>query len=93
MSTRPLVTSRAYLMIWLSLVVLTGMTITIAGMHLGRWSALAAVLIAGTKGTLVLLYFMHLKYESRLFRIGLLVALATMTIILLLTFADTAYRG
>ena len=40
MSTRPLVASRGYLLVWLTLLMLTGTTITVAGMQLGRWSAL-----------------------------------------------------
>jgi caa(3)-type oxidase subunit IV len=40
----------------------------------------------------VLSIFMHLKFEDRMFRIFLLVALATLAIFLVLTFADYAFH-
>jgi cytochrome c oxidase subunit 4 len=89
---KPVVSYAKYVMIWLALLVLTGATVTVAGMRLGSWSALAAILIATVKGTLVLFYFMHLKYEAWIFKISLMIALLTMTIILVLTFTDTALR-
>jgi cytochrome c oxidase subunit 4 len=64
----------------------------VAGLEFGQWSALAAIAIATVKGTLVLFYFMHLKYESALFKVALMVALLTLTIILVLTFADISFR-
>lgn len=82
----------AYLMVWLALVVLTGATVTAASLQFGQWSALAAILIATLKGSLVLFYFMHLRCESWIFKLSLMLALLTMTIILLLTFTDIAYR-
>lgn len=81
-----------YVMIWLALLVLTAATITAAGLHFGNFSVLAAITIATIKGALVLLYFMHLKYEERVFKLMLGVALATLTIIMVLTFVDVAFR-
>lgn len=81
-----------YLMVWLALLLLTGVTITAAGMHFGQWSILAAILIATVKGTLVLFYFMHLKYETALFKVSLMIALLTLTIIMVLTFTDISFR-
>ena len=79
-------------MIWFALTALTGVTVTAAGLHLGNASALAAILIAATKGTLVLFYFMNLRNEEMMFKLMLLVALATLTVIMLLTFVDLGFR-
>ncbi len=81
-----------YIMVWLSLLVLTAATITAAGLQLGHWSALAAILIATIKGSLVLFYFMHLKYEAAPFKIMLSLAVLTLVTIMVLTFADVAFR-
>jgi len=81
-----------YVMVWLALLALTALTITVASLHFGRWSVLAAIVIATIKGTLVLFYFMHLRYEDRVFRIMLLLALFTLAIIMLLTFVDVLLR-
>lgn len=86
---RPLST---YVTVWLSLLVLTAVTVTVAGLDLGQWSVLGAIAIALVKATLVLLFFMHIKYEDRVFKVMLAVAVVTLTVIMLLTFVDTSYR-
>jgi len=66
--------------------------VTVAGMHLGRLSMLTALAIASVKAGLVLWFFMHLKYEDRLFKVLLLVPIVTLTVIIGLTFFDVLYR-
>ena len=53
---------------------------------------LANLLIASTKASLVLWFFMHLKYENKLFKMLFLVPIATITIIIGMTFFDIWYR-
>lgn len=81
-----------YILIWLGLLMLTGVTITVAGLNLGTLSVLGAIVIAAIKSTLVVLYFMHIKYEDRVFKIMLGLAIFTLVVILALTFADVSYR-
>jgi cytochrome c oxidase subunit IV len=81
-----------YLLVWAGLLALTGLTVSLAGIDLGRWILVVTLLIASGKSFLVLSIFMHLKFEDRMFRIFLLVALATLAIFLLLTFADYAFH-
>jgi cytochrome c oxidase subunit 4 len=81
-----------YLLIWLGLLVLTGVTVTVAGLNLGQLSVLGAIVIAAVKSTLVILFFMQIKYEDRVFKIMLGVAVATLTVIMVLTFADVSLR-
>jgi cytochrome c oxidase subunit 4 len=83
---------RTYAAVWLTLLALTALTITAAGMHLGRFSTLTSLLIASTKACLVLWFFMHLKYERRLFQFMFLIPVATLTVIIGLTFFDIWYR-
>lgn len=78
--------------IWAALVVLTGITIYVAGLDLGKYSIMANFLIATLKAGLVLYIFMHMKYESFIIKLMLIVVLATITSILLLTFLDIWYR-
>ena len=82
-----------YLMVWAGLLVLTALTVTVAGLHLGTASVAAAVCIAAAKAALVLLYFMHLKYEPAVFRTMLGLAVGIIVVILLLTFSDVAFRA
>ena len=89
---KTLVPYGTYVLVWFGLLALTGVTITVANLHLGQFSVLTAISIAAIKGTLVLLIFMNLKFEDRLFRIMLLVAVATLTVIMVLTFVDISFR-
>lgn len=81
-----------YVLIWLALLVFTALTVSVAGMDLGRLSVITALAVATAKSGLVLNYFMHLKYEDRVFKIMLLVSIVTLATILGLTFFDIAYR-
>jgi cytochrome c oxidase subunit 4 len=83
---------KTFIYVWIALIVLTATTITVAGLHLGRFSTLTALVIASIKASLVLWFFMHLKYEKRVFKILLLVPIATLTFIIGLTFFDIGYR-
>jgi len=77
-----------YILVWLALITLTGLTAAVAGINFGRLSVLVAILIAVVKSFLVFSAFMHLKSEERVFRIFLLVALMFIVISLTLLFSD-----
>jgi cytochrome c oxidase subunit 4 len=86
------VNTRTYAGIWIALVILTGLTIKAAALEMGAWSMAANLVIASSKAGLVLWFFMHLKYERKFFKLLIVVPIATLTIIILLTFADIWYR-
>jgi cytochrome c oxidase subunit 4 len=87
------VTYKTYVRIWLGLVILTGITVSMAGMNLGLLSILIVLSIAAIKSGLVLSYFMHLKYETGLlFKLMIPIVLAVLTIFIGLTFSDVAFR-
>ena len=87
-----IVAPRTFVSVWLVLIVLTALTVTIARMDLGALSILTAIVIASVKAGLVLWFFMHLKYEQRLFKLLLLVPVVTLAVIIGLTFVDVWYR-
>ena len=87
-----IVRTNTFVLVWTALVMLTGVTIMAAEMRMGEWSMLANLLIASTKASLVLWFFMHLKYEKRIFKMLFLVPIATITIIIGMTFFDIWYR-
>jgi cytochrome c oxidase subunit IV len=49
--------------VFAALLALTGLTLAVASVDLGNWNLYVALVIAGVKATLVLLYFMHLRYD------------------------------
>ncbi len=88
-----LVKYRTYVLVWLGLVVLTGITVSLSGMNLRHLSVFIPLLIAALKSGLVLGYFMHLKFErGLLFKLMIPIVLAILTIFIGLTFSDVAFR-
>ena len=81
-----------YVVAWLALLVLTAITVSVAGMSFGSFSVFVALLIASIKASVVLYLFMHLKYESRLFHVMLFIVLVTLAIFIALTFTDILFR-
>jgi cytochrome c oxidase subunit 4 len=55
--------------IFLTLIVLTGVTVLIARMDLGPLNTPMALAIAGFKATLVILFFMGVKYNTPLTKV------------------------
>jgi cytochrome c oxidase subunit IV len=57
---------RVYIGIFAALIVLTGTTVWVATIDLGEWNVIVALSIACLKALLVILYFMHVRYSSKL---------------------------
>ena len=74
------------------LLILTGTTVGVASIDLGAANIWAALGIAAIKATFVLLYFMHLKYESRLLAGTLVLTLSVLAILIGFIFLDVAFR-
>jgi cytochrome c oxidase subunit IV len=56
-----------YVLVFLALMVGTGATVGASYVDLGIWNTPVAMLIAITKASLVVFFFMHLKYSPKLF--------------------------
>jgi cytochrome c oxidase subunit 4 len=87
-----IVSYRVLVLVWLALLVLTTATVLVTRLDLGLGKVWAALAIACLKSGLVIAFFMHMKYEARIFRIILFVALVTLAIFIGLTFLDVLYR-
>jgi cytochrome c oxidase subunit 4 len=78
--------------VWLVLLLLTALTVGITRFDLGAYKVLGALTIACLKSGLVIMFFMHMKYEGLLLRWLLFVALVTLAIFIGFTFFDVLYR-
>ncbi|MFO7983928.1 MAG: cytochrome C oxidase subunit IV family protein [Desulfuromonadales bacterium] len=87
-----IVPHRVFIGVWIVLLILTGVTVAVAQVDLGPWNIWMALTVACVKSSLVLAFFMHLKYESPLFMISLLSTLAILAIFIGFTFFDVLYR-
>ena len=74
------------------LLVLTGATIAISRIHLGRFNIWAALLIASSKCSLVIFFFMHLKAENRVIKTAFAVTLFCVALVISFIFWDIFYR-
>lgn len=91
-SEEHLISYGTYVLVWLSLISLTALTVAAAGIDFAKYALLIALLIAAIKSTLVISYFMHIKFDDLIFKVFLLVAFLTLASIFILTAFDIFYR-
>jgi len=82
-----------YYSIFAALLVLTGITVGVAFINLGRLNFPVAISIAILKATLVVLFFMHAKYSSRLTKLVIGAAFFFLLCLFGLTMTDYLSRG
>jgi cytochrome c oxidase subunit 4 len=83
---------KTYFLVFGSLLVLTALTTSMAYVDLGPWNTVVALVIACCKATLVLLFFMHLRWSTQLNRVVLLSALLWLVILIGITSIDFLSR-
>ncbi len=83
---------RTYIIVWLALLVLTGVTWGVSYVNLGMGNVAVALCIASVKAALVALFFMHLRYENRLVWAFAIVPLFFLALIIFGTLSDTLFR-
>jgi cytochrome c oxidase subunit IV len=88
-----IVPRRTYYTIYVILLVCTYLTWQVAVFDLGPMNTIAALTIAVFKAALVVLFFMHVKYGTRLTWVVILGSVLWLGILLALTFADYLTRG
>lgn len=82
-----------YALIFITLLVFTFVTIEVSRHDFGEWNTVIALTIAVFKATLVVLYFMHLRYVERLTWIVVASGILMLGILLVLTLSDYLARG
>ena len=87
-----IVSYRTFTLVWIALLVLTVVTVLISRVDLGALNVWVALAVASFKCSLVVAWFMHLKYENRMFKVILVITLVTVAIFIGLTFVDVLYR-
>ena len=91
--TGHVVPTRVYYTIFIILLVFTALTVAAAFMDLGAFNTPVALGIAVIKATLVILYFMHVRYNSRLIWLVVGTGFAWLGILIVITFSDYISRG
>jgi cytochrome c oxidase subunit IV len=88
------VSRKTYMVVWVALMALMVLTAGLSRIDLGQWSTVVAMAIAVIKAVLVILFFMHVRYEDQ--KITWVVVVAGffwLGILLALTMTDYVTRG
>ena len=83
---------KVYVGIFLALLSLTAVTVGVAFINLGSMNTVAALAIAAVKMLLVILFFMHLKWGSRLTKLAVLAAFFWLALLITITMTDILTR-
>lgn len=88
-----IVSPKIYIMIGSALLVLTGTTVWASYQEWGLFNPIAALGIAVVKAMLVVLFFMHVKYSTRLTQLTVGAGLFTFIVLIGMTLADYFTRA
>jgi cytochrome c oxidase subunit 4 len=84
---------KTYLIIFFSLLVGTALTIGATFLDMGPWNPIVAIGIAVAKATLVILFFMHIKYSSKLMKLTVCAGVFTFLILVGMSLSDYISRA
>ena len=80
--------------VWIALMALMVLTAALSRINLGEWSTVVALVIAAAKALLVVLFFMHVKYEQqKIAWVFVIAGFFLLAILLTLTLTDYMTRG
>jgi cytochrome c oxidase subunit 4 len=82
-----------YTFVYLALIVGTIVTVLVADIDLHVWNPILALAIACAKGTIVILFFMHVKYQSKLVKMTVAAGFFTFIVLITMTLTDYISRA
>ena len=88
-----IVTPVQYSMVFGTLLLFTGITVWVAYIDLKVFNPILALAIASFKAVVVILFFMHVKYQSRLIKLTVVCGLFTFTVLTIMTLSDYISRS
>jgi cytochrome c oxidase subunit 4 len=88
-----IVTPMNYLFVYIALIIGTILTVVAAEVDLGVLNPIIALGIACTKACVVILFFMHVKYQSRLVKLTVSAGFFTFLVLITMTLTDYMSRA
>ena len=88
-----IVSPKVYVVIFFALLVGTATTVWASYVDLGIWNPIIALAIACTKATLVVLFFMHVKYSTKLTKLTVGAGIFTFLVLIGMTLTDYFTRA
>ena len=74
------------------LILLTAVTVSVSYVDWGFLNVPIALFVASSKATLVLLFFMHIKFEGMVIKVSFISTMIFLAIMISFTFWDVAFR-
>ena len=74
------------------LIALTAVTVVVSYIDWGFLNVPIALFVASSKATLVLLFFMHIKFEGMVIKVSFISTMVVLAILISFTFWDVAFR-
>jgi len=88
-----IVTPAIYMMVFGTLLLFTALTVVAAYIDLGVFNPIVALGIASFKAVVVILFFMHVKYQSRLVKLTVGAGFFTFLVLITMTLSDYISRA
>jgi cytochrome c oxidase subunit 4 len=88
-----IVTPLNYLFVYIALIIGTILTVVAADIDMGVLNPIVALGIACTKACVVILFFMHVKYQSRLVKLTVSAGFFTFLVLITMTLTDYMSRA
>lgn len=88
-----IVSPRIYVIVGSALLVLTGVTVWASYLEMGPFNPIVAMAIAVFKAAIVVLFFMHVKYSSKLTKLTVFSGLFTFLALVGMTLSDYISRA
>ena len=88
-----IVTPFQYVLVYVTLLICTGLTVLAAEFDLGFMNPVVALGIASFKAVIVILFFMHVKYQSRLIKMTVGAGFFTFLVLITMTLSDYISRA
>src|ERR1700744_2468387 len=88
-----IVTPLQYGFVYISLLIGTLLTVLAADVDMGIFNPIVALAIACTKAVIVILFFMHVKYQSNLIKMTVGAGFFTFLVLITMTLSDYMSRA
>jgi len=83
---------QTFVVVLIVLLVFTFSSVAITQLDLGVYSVTAALIFASIKSVIVLMYFMHLKFDKKFYAIMMIGIILVLITVIIITFLDYLYR-
>ncbi|MGA2560469.1 MAG: cytochrome C oxidase subunit IV family protein [Terracidiphilus sp.] len=92
-SQHHVVSPMIYLGVFITLLIFTGLTVAASFVEMGVFNPIVALAIGCIKAVIVVLFFMHVKYSSKLTKLTVFAGIFTFLVLIGMTLADYFSRA